>query len=173
MKTLTEEKINKIRKYPKKYNWYKLCKEYKLEEKFLIEFQNYVEWNTICVNQNLSFDFIYKFRHMINFFTICYNKNFKLTEKEIEIILIDTKLTRADWTNFSFYYKLSENFINKYKDKVYWANLFEQRSFEDFSKDFMDKNYQFLHRSTMKNEKFNTFLKEHGYLKPPNYLKTP
>jgi len=171
MKQLNEEKINKIRKNPKRYNWKKLCQEYILSEEFLAEFSSYVDWMTISFHQGLSENFIYNNRHDLRFYVLFYSQN-KISEDLINLILKDTTFNTKDWMNLTFFYKLTENFILNHMDEIYWDNFFEKRDPLELSKKFLIDGGAKLRR---KFNKYNYYmilkaLNHHGLLKPPEYF---
>ena len=49
---------------------------------------------------------------------------------------------KVHWKNISLYKKLSEEFIEKFQDKVHWYNISEfQKLSEEFIEKFQDKVY--------------------------------
>ena len=51
-------------------------------------------------------------------------------------------LTDVDWYNISYYQKLSEEFIRKFKDKVNWYSInYYQKLSEEFIREFKDRVY--------------------------------
>ena len=46
----------------------------------------------------------------------------------------------VDWLYISVYYKLSENFIREFQDKVHWVHIsYKQELSENFIREFKDK----------------------------------
>lgn len=77
-----------------------------------------------------------------------------MTEDDIEKHIISD--SSGSWLNISFYKYLPENFIRKYKDKVYWTFISaHQKLSEELIREFQDKvDWSRISRNQVLSENF-------------------
>src|SRR5574343_307584 len=67
-------------------------------------------------------------------------KDNKYSIKELENIISSNELTNNDWIDISYHQVLTEAFIDKYKDRVYWGGVsYYAILTESFIKKYKDK----------------------------------
>lgn len=168
MKKLSKNIIAKIRENPDKVDWRALQYHYELSEEFIEEFFTRLNRHTIFSKQLLSFDFIKKHCGLDDIITCLYScdkDNLELlyflaenasehycdfTDDENEefwtsISSVTFKLTEefiekykmfVDWETISGSQILTECFIEKYKDYIYWDAI---SSCQELSEEFIEK----------------------------------
>jgi hypothetical protein len=87
----------------------------------------------------------------------------KLQEYEIEYLIRNFKLSYTHWLYISQNQKLSEDFIEKYKDKVVWINVsINQILSEEFIEEFKNKvDWYFI---SLYQELSEEFIEKHSNL---------
>jgi hypothetical protein len=107
------------------------------EESIRDHFSNerWVPWIHLIWTRHLSEDFILEFIDKFGISHIfCYQK---LSIEAIEKIIKNNNLEINDWENLSYYQKLPESFVDKYKDKLAWNLISCNRNFSlDFFRKF-------------------------------------
>ena len=126
-------KIELIREFKDKIDWYHISKHQKLSENFIREFKNEVNWCRISKCQELSEEFIREFKDKIDWGEI--SRYQKLSEEFIREFQ-----NKVNWYLISEYQNLSENFIREFQNKVYWSHIsIYQKLSENFIREFQDK----------------------------------
>lgn len=122
-----------ILEYKDKLNFELLCDNIILSEDMIRQLDEYVDWSIISkYYKSFTAEFYIQYKDKLNWFYVC-NNNRYLPESVIEECI-----DFIDWCALSKCVKLSENFVRKYQDKIYWNNLSANNEC-NFSLDFISE----------------------------------
>lgn len=128
-------KVEHLDLYGGYLNWNAVVARHKYTEEELLRFEKNVDWSQACISQKLSSEFIDK--HWLKLYPYKYEicKYQKLTEEFLE-----KYKDSLDWSLISQYQTLSESFIDKMSDYVDWDWISEkQKLSKQFISDHADK----------------------------------
>lgn len=117
---IAEEKFEYFnkRKTPSVINSYMQYNPTEIDQAFIDKYQQYIKWDELSGQMDLTEDFIDKFSKYIDFKQL--NKFIYTNFSEDFIQKYAEKL---NWNHISTNSKLSEKFIQKYSDKVHWPSI--------------------------------------------------
>jgi hypothetical protein len=157
-------KLETIVKYNKKINWsllpLNIKTQYLFNDSFILVFQKENIWDNIGWMDKVTIDCIWSYKNLITnkgWFSIIEHKelgNDKI-EDFINNIIPQLNINENEcWDIISINQKLSEEFIEKYQDKLNWSSI---SLFQDLSWDFIQK---FSKKIILKNLSNNDCLNE-------------
>ena len=122
--------------YKHKLNWKLISLFHRLDEKFIINFQDYIVWNYINLyNYHFSEPFIVLFQDKLDWTWIG-------SRQQLSIPFIRHFKDKLNWDVVSQYQLLNEACINEFADKVNWDYIF---LYQWLSKKFKHKHKAKLH----------------------------
>ena len=157
-------KLETIVKYNKKINWsllpLNIKTQYLFNDTFILVFQKENIWDNIGWMDNVTIDCIWDNKNLITnkgWFSIIEHKELSNDKIEdfINNIIPQLNINENEcWDIISINQKLSEEFIEKYQDKLNWSSI---SLFQDLSWDFIQK---FSKKIILKNLSNNDCLNE-------------
>ena len=157
-------KLETIVKYNKKINWsllpLNIKTQYLFNDTFILVFQKENIWDNIGWMDNVTIDCIWNNKNLITnkgWFSIIEHKELSNDKIEdfINNIIPQLNINENEcWDIISINQKLSEEFIEKYQDKLNWSSI---SLFQDLSWDFIQK---FSKKIILKNLSNNDCLNE-------------
>ena len=157
-------KIQTIVKYHKKINWsllpLNIKTQYLFNDSFILVFQKENIWDNIGWMDKVTIDCIWSYKNLITnkgWFSIIEHKELANDKIEdlINNIIPQLNINENEcWDIISINQKLSEEFIEKYQDKLNWSSI---SLFQDLSWDFIQK---FNKKIILKNLSNNDCLNE-------------
>jgi hypothetical protein len=169
-------KIQTITKYHDKINWtllpLNIKTQYLFNDSFVLIFQKENFWDNIGWMDKVTIECLWEFKNLITnngWLTIIEHKQLPIDKIEdfINNIMPQININELEcWDIISINQKLSEEFIEKYQDKINWASvsLFQELSWEflqKFSKKIILKN---LSNNDCLNDKLIKLIKDNGEL---------
>lgn len=108
---------------------------YKLNNEFIIRYNENLNWNLISIHQKLNDELINTYQNKINWLII--------SEKQILSENIIRKFKdKVNWKSISQYQNLNYDFIREFSDKVFWKKISRyQKLNEDFLNEFTNEVY--------------------------------
>jgi hypothetical protein len=103
MEKLSKKRWEEIRNNISRVNWEHICYNYKLPEKFLIEFESEIDWSYAIVYQKLSENILRRFGN----------------------------LSTHWWSLICMYQTLSEDFIREFQNEVMWHDISEKQTLSE------------------------------------------
>jgi hypothetical protein len=169
-------KLQTIVKYNKKINWsllpLNMKTQYLFNDTFILIFQKENIWDNIGWMDQVSIECLWNFKNLITnngWFSIIEHKQLSIDNIEdfINNIMPQLNINELEcWDIISINQKLSEEFIEKYQDKIIWGSisLFQELSWniiKKFSKKIILKN---LSENDCLNEKLIKLIKDNKEL---------
>jgi hypothetical protein len=169
-------KIQTIAKYHDKINWILLPlnikTQYLFNDSFVLIFQKENIWDNIGWMDNVTIECLWELKKLITnsgWLTIIEHKQLPSDKIEdfVNNIMPQLNINELDcWDIISINQKLSEEFIEKYQDKINWASvsLFQDLSWEflqKFSKKIILKNFS---NNDCLNDELIKLIKDNGKL---------
>lgn len=102
-------------------DWNKISERKDLSNEFIRKYSKYIKWNILLKNRKLDKNLIEQCFQDINVADLIIYQS--LSEDLIEKVI---NKTNSLWGEISHFQNLSENFIDKYKDKLVWAYLLQK-----------------------------------------------
>ena len=142
--------INILRKNINNFNnkcWDNISWYQKLDEDFLREFEDYVDYEGISERQIITEDYIkdyieYLYLDKITSRHVPYHFEFDMSvipkQPKLSEEFIRNNQSYVDWDGICIFQNLSENFIEEFKNKVNWKEIFKNNIII-FSKTFLIK----------------------------------
>lgn len=145
-----------IKKFAEQVDWYHVCINSTLSEKFIEEMIDYVDFEMISLYQKLSINFIKKYIRLLR---LDFLAEFQVLDDAIIIEIFDS-LDDATKTLIGQYQKISDELIETLDDEILWGTITINKK---LSEPFIKKNLHKLDKSLilMYQTLSETFLKEH------------
>lgn len=105
-----------INKYKDEIDWHMLSIYQTFTPDFFKKFSTYIDWETASSYQRFTINILEKFKYYINWDLVSSRNDF-LTPEMLEIFSEQIKWNYVNITDFS------DNFLDKYKDKINWSNV--------------------------------------------------